>query len=1216
MARWVSRSMLCSVLLLSAAGLAAAQQFTGGVRGEVRDQNGVIPGVTVTLVNEATNISREVVTNDVGQYNFPAVPPATYTLKTQLTGYKSYESKGLIVGTQQFITLDIVLQVGTLEESITVTGQSPLIDTSTASTGGVLDRQALEALPAPGRNAFLIGVTVPTVMPTGDPQFNRQQDQTNASRVSMGGGGIRANNYLLDGVPISELRGRAVLNPTIEAVEEVKVQIHTYDAEMGRTGGGVFNVTAKSGSNDYHGSGFYQTRPVWGQSENFFNDVACTTSTPSLSTSDCKAKSGLADAYYRLYGGGIGGPVVKNRTFFWVATEGYRSGTTRNQQEVWPSLNQRNGDFSHSTINGAPVVLYNPWCRGGVANARCPATGTGSIATGGLFTNAIIPLTHPAVSQVGLNMLKLWPTDTINGPMAANENNEPNAIGTARIVDMADMFTVKAEHKFTDKSSLSGLYIYNRTNEPGSTIMNPDHYYMADQDQWFGPLRRRPHVLVFNNTNVLNDTTVLTLRYGFTTWQDSCDKQAFSPGLQSLGFSPGYVNALGPGGSDTFPSLFFDQVESVGGWGGYPIRWKSPASINGALTKLSGSHSWKVGADYRRMGVALGSTVSEGPNSQPANGGSFLFNNLFTSRNGVGGHEIASMLLGLPYDGSVPANPGAGEWYLNYYGGYLQDDWRVSSSLTVNYGLRIEHEDGLREVDNQQTVAFDRNAVNPIDSQVPKIGLLAGQTLRGGLIYAGVNGAPTQQGDPPAVKVAPRVGVTYAIDKNTVLRAGYGLFYAPWNYNTTQHGQIGFARSTSLRQSSSESEVPITLLDNPFPGGLQQPVGSSLGLLTGVGGNIDFIDQTKGAPKVHQYSVDVQRELPGNMAVTIGYVGATGRDIGYGGTVDAAININQIDPAVARARFPAPGGGWDAAALRQSVPNPFFGIAAAGELGTSPTIQQGQLLRPFPEFGNIFMHETTAGGRRQYNAATIELDKRTGSKGWGGRVSYTFSRTMDNQFGQDNVYQTRTSQPQNNYDLDAEYSISNFDSPHRIIIAPIVVLPGPANQRSAAHAVLAGWTLSTVVELVSGAPLNAVLTGGASDANLGLFGGRQRPNLVGDPNTPGSDEDRVASDAHTDARFFTSGAFANPGAGVYGNAPRTIGDARYQFRRNMDLVLAKATRFSGSQTGEIRFELLNLTNTPKFNGIDTNAINSQSFGRITTQAGFMRIWQLSFRYRF
>ena len=1200
-------SVFPALLLVLCAASVSAQQFTGGVRGAVRDANGVVPGVTVTLTNEATNISREVVTNEVGQYNFPAVPPGTYVLKTRLTGYKGYESKGLVVGTQQFLTLDVSLEVGAIEENITVTGQTPLIDASTASTGGVLDRTALEALPAPGRNAFLIGVTVPTFTPVGDPQFNRQQDQSNASRVSLGGGGIRANNYLIDGVPITELRGRAILNPTIEAVEEVKVQVHTYDSEMGRTGGGVFNVTARSGSNALHGSGFYQTRPVWGQSENFFNEKA------GLS----KQETGLSDAYYRLYGGGVGGPVVKNRTFFWVATEGYRSGTTRNVAEIWPSLNQRNGDFSRSTIGGAPVRLFNPWCRGGAASARCPATGTGSIATNGEFTNATIPLTHPAVSQVAVNILKLWPTETVRGPIASNENNEPNASGTGFLVDKAQMYTFKGEHKFTSNSSLSGLYIYNKTDEPGTTLMNADKLFMADQSQWFGPLRRRPHVLVFNNTNVINDTTVATVRYGWTTWQDSCDKQAFTPGLQSLGFNSTYVNALSPGGKDTFPYLGFNEVESVGGWGGIPTRWKAPYAINGAVTKLWGSHSLKIGGDFRRLGVAASATFL-GPNEEPALGGYFGFDQRFTSRNGVGGHELASLLLGLPYEGSAPANPGDGEWFVRYWGAYVQDDWRVNSKLTLNYGLRLEHEDGLREIENRQTVAFDRDAVNPIDGLVPKAGtLLQGRTLRGGLVYAGVNGAPEAQGNPKKIKPAPRVGATFALDNKTVIRGGYGLFWAPWNYGLGARSQIGFSQPTSLSQTSAESEMPITTLDNPFPTGLRQSIGNSLGLLTGVGGNIDFVDQTKGSPRVHQYSADVQRELPGHMAVTVGYIGATGRNIGFGGTNNAAININQIDPAVARQLFPAPGGGWDPVRLRESIPNPFFGIAGAGELGTRATVQRGQLLRPFPQFGDINMNESTAGSRRQYHAATFVLERRVGQSFWGGRLSYTWSTTKDNQFGESNTYTWRQNSPQNNYDLDAEYSASIYDSPHRIILAPIINLPSPSNRGSVAYALAGGWNASAIVELVSGGPLNAVLSGGASDANLGLFGGRQRPNLVGDPNTSGSDEDRVSFTGQLNARWFNSAAYANPGAGTFGNAPRNNPDARFQFRKNVDLVLAKATTFGGGNTGEIRFEILNLMNTAKFGNLPNNgAANLSSFGRVDVQAGFMRIWQLSFRYRF
>src|ERR1700704_4641940 len=346
MTRGFVRIVLGMLVVCAWAASAGAQQFTGGVRGSVRDANGVIPGAAVTLTNEATNISREVVTNEVGQYNFPAVPPGTYSLKSRLTGYKGFESKGLVVGTQQFITLDIMLDVGALEENITVTGQSPLIDTSNASTGGVLDRQALEALPAPGRNAFLIGVTVPSVMPTGDPQFNRQQDQSNASLLSLGGGGIRANNYMIDGVPITELVGRAVLNPTIEAVEEVKVQVHTYDAEMGRTGGGVFNVTAKSGTNQFRGSGFYQTRPTSLLTNNYFSELAGQPKPPG---------------HYHLYGGGVGGPIVKNRTFFWAATEGYQSNTTRGISVSFPTAAERAGDFSNLRNSaGQLIVIYDP----------------------------------------------------------------------------------------------------------------------------------------------------------------------------------------------------------------------------------------------------------------------------------------------------------------------------------------------------------------------------------------------------------------------------------------------------------------------------------------------------------------------------------------------------------------------------------------------------------------------------------------------------------------------------------------------------------------------------------------------------------------------------------------------------------------------------------------------------------------------------------------
>src|SRR4051812_24888299 len=310
--------MLGALLVVAAAGSVFGQGFQGGLRGSVKDAGGVIPGVEVTLTNEQTNIKRSSVTNERGEFVFANVDPGNYGVRATLQGYKTVDRGAIRIGTQQFLTLDLTLEVGAITENVTVTGAAPLIETSNASTGTVLDNEALQTLPAPGRAAFLVGVSVPTVIPSGDAQFNRQQDQTNASLLSLGGGTRRGNNYTLDGVPITDITNRAVANPTIEALDDVKVQVHTYDAEMGRTGGGVFNTTLKSGTNRFHGTAFFQTRPVWGAANNYFAQKALV-NCPSGDTS-CVAKNTKADQVYYLPGGGFGGPIKKDKTFFWFSS--------------------------------------------------------------------------------------------------------------------------------------------------------------------------------------------------------------------------------------------------------------------------------------------------------------------------------------------------------------------------------------------------------------------------------------------------------------------------------------------------------------------------------------------------------------------------------------------------------------------------------------------------------------------------------------------------------------------------------------------------------------------------------------------------------------------------------------------------------------------------------------------------------------------------------
>jgi hypothetical protein len=1149
-----------------------AQTFTGGLRGAVRDANGVIPGVTVQLVNDATGQSREAVTNEQGEYNFAAVPPGNYTVRASLTGFKTYENRAVRIAAQQFVTLDVALEVGELQETITVTGQAPLIDTSNASGGGVISSEQLSTLPSGGRSAFLFAVTVPTVIATGDPQFNRQQDQTNASLLSLGGGVRRGNNYLVDGVPVTDLRNRASANPSIEALEDVAVQLHNYDAETGRTGGGIFNVAAKSGANDWHGSGFYQTRPRWGSANNFFSE-----------------RSGLPkpDTYYHLGGGGFGGPIVENRTFFWASVEGYGSNTTRNGNFRLATDRERAGDFSQTfDSSGRQIVIYDPLTGDANGNGRQP------------FPGNVIPQNR--LNNVARNMLQYL-------PQAQNQvsNGSNNFFNTAEIIDRAVMYTGKVDHRFTDSVSLSGFYLYNLTDEPCANYYEPG---LAGPNRFADPgdyiLRRRVNVLALNNTWLPSNNTVLTLRYGWTRFIDNNTLSIdFDP--STLGFSQSFINSLQV---DKFPQVNVPEYNGDGRMLGaidpVNINWYSWGA-NGTLSRLIGRHTIKFGADFRLIGV----------DSQSFSGGAgvFQFDGSFTSLTGTGrvrtatpsGNAFADYLLGYPTGDpgnlsrvfvSEPFNA-----FTKYYGFYAQDDFRLNSKITLNYGVRLEHEDGLREEEDRFTVGFDRNLTPPGPLGSVMVG---GRPVRGGLIYAGQNGANTYQGDPPGIKFSPRLGFVYSASTKTVFRGGYGVYWAPWNYQAVgsqNYGQIGYSQNTFTNQDRFRPNLSFT---DPFPQGVTRPRGNSLGALEGVGSNIEFIDQDKRAPYVHMYSIDVNRELPGNTAVGFEYSGATGRDLGLGGSNDGTVNINQLDP-----QFLSLG-----AALNDQVPNPFFGLPAGqGFAVTSATIPRWRTLLPFPQFNQVIMRQATAG-KSQYHAAIFKFEKRV-SSGWGGRINYTFSRLKDNQYGESNTYSSTDGDPANAYDLDAEYAIGLLDVPHKLVISPIIQLPFGEGKRWAqsgvAAAILGDWTISSIVAFESGFPISI----SNSTNSISAFGYNvQRPNPTGtDPATDGSRGDRL--DGGNPGLWLNSAAFSQPGAFALGTNPRTQTDVRTPHRNNWDFVAAKDIRLGGGRRAQIKLEVLNITNTVKTTG-PTTTFGSSAFGRIATQRGFMRLTQLMFRYSF
>jgi trimeric autotransporter adhesin len=1222
----IGAGLVCGALLAVLISTSAhGQGFQGGLRGSVKDSGGVLPGVEVTLTNEGTNINRSTVTNERGEYVFASVEPGTYKLRITLTGYKTVEQGGIRIGTQQFLTLDQTMEVGRIEENVTVTGQAPLIETSNASQGTVLDNAALQTLPSSGRAAFLVGTTVPTVVPSGDAQFNRQQDQTNASLLSLGGGTRRGNNYTLDGVPVTDITNRAVANPTIEALDDVKVQVHTYDAEMGRTGGGVFNTTLRSGTNTYRGSGFFQTRPVWGAANNYFAQKALENC--AAGNAACVTNNSKPPQVYYLFGGATGGPIVKDRTFFWFSSENYHDVSTRNGSLLLPTAAERAGDFSQTTSGATPIKIYDP-------------------ITHQQFANNIIPANR--INPVAAAMLKYLPM-----PNNQVDNGAANYSATAQIVDYFQQeYTVKVEHKFTDKVSLTGFYLYNRTNEPCS-----NYYYIGlnDPQRFADPndyiLARRPQILAINNTWIPSDNSVLALRFGMTRFIDNSTlTAAFDPA--TLGFGQTYLGQLQQTGVQKFPQIFA-QGYGVGSanqlLGAINPSFRTYKSYGGnaAYSRFVGTHTFKFGADYRRIGVYL---------LNPGCSASCLsFGREFTSSTGTNngsatdGNAIATFLLGYPSGDLQSSGTALGgdnmtlttplDIYTNYYGGYVQDDWRASSKFTVNYGLRIEHEDGMHEVNNNFTVGFDRTATSAlssivIPSSVDPSGGTASRNVVGGLMYAGVNGNPTTQGNPPKAKWSPRVGAVYSLNPKTVLRGGYGLYWAPYNYpvpsatsNNGNYGQIGFTNNTTVPQTTV---TPTVSLANPFPNGLVPPAGNANGLLSGAGTSISFVDPNRTAPRVQQYSADVQRELGADLALTISYVGARGDHLPLGGTVDSAININQLDP-----KYLALG----SAVLNSTVPNPFFGITGAGPFSSQATLTRGQLLRPFPQFSNVLMLQTTEGINR-YNAGVVELTKRM-SHGWAARVSYTYSRLMDNQFGESNFYSTRNSNPMNNYNYDTtlpacqggmsrldeynarcfdprvDYSVGILDVPHRFIASPIYELPFGRNhaigKSDVGNMLAGGWSVSAVITAQSGFPIGV----SASNSTSNLLGNGQRPNVTGvDPATSGDFASRLASQDHPSNAWVSAAAFSAAPAGTWGNAPRTIDSVRTPPIINTDIAAQKNVSFGRARQAQIKIEVFNLFNRPQLAGFSSLTQGSGSFGLINSQGGFMRMTQVSFRYSF
>jgi hypothetical protein len=1141
----------------AASGSASAQSIYGNIRGIVTDPaSSAVANAKVMLINQDTGVARSTLSNSVGEYVFSQLIPGAYTLTVEAQGFKKFEGKNAVLETQGQLTVDLQLAIGNVTETVQVVAEAPLIETATASQGQLIDNQKLVDLPNIGRNPFMMSKLAPNIQQVGNPAYMRMQDQSGSSQISFVGGPIRGNNYLLDGVPITDMNNRAIIIPSLEAVQEMKVQTNTYDAEIGRTGGGMFNVLMRSGTNEFHGSLGGWIRNTDQEANAFFNNRAGIPKTEQPNRTE-----------YGSFGGPVRVPKVydgRNRTFFWMAGEFYHDTQGNSGSTAVPTLAERSGDFSHSfDSNGNLVIQYDPLGSRDANGNRTP------------FPGNVIPANR--IDKVGYNIAQ-----TFGQPTRAAAFGDTNVNYSGILPSRAGQETVKFDHRIANWWNANISYLHYHSLEPGENWFPESP---SSPESWV--LDRNANATQINNTLTLNPTTVLAVRYGFNRFPNDSFTRARGFNLASLGFSPAVVSAFS---HPVFPVVNFqnyypgDQMGAAANNSFYvPYSRQFVASIS----KSFGRHTLKAGGEWR-------SISDDGIDFDGSNGFmAFNFDDRFTRRNaavsGGGGSDIASLLLGYPSQLSGFQGTKLLE-NIVYTSAFFQDDLRLSPRLTINLGLRWEHESGLKERNNNLIIGFNPDALNSLSNTV-------GIPVRGAVEFAGQNGR-NQTGNYYFSKLSPRLGLAYQVNQKTTVRGGWGIYWAPVIGFSAPYSPEGATAITQPLTSTDGFNTPLIQLANPFSNGLTQPAGSSKGDATGLGIPITVYDRNTKGTYIHQFSLDVQRELPFNIAVSAAYVGSRSYHLVLG-TPD--LNINQLNP-----RYFSMG----AAALSQSVPNPYYVPGGPGIIG-SKTVSQAQLLRPFPAFGDINIRGSDQN-KAQYDSLVLRAQKRLG-RGISLLNSLTWSKNLDRSSGGAGSDVNRGSAgPQNVYNLPAEWGLAIVDARIRYSMTGTLELPFGRGKRFLGSSnrivdlAAGGWVLNVVNVISTGYPLIITQT---PNNNSSFFGGAsQRPNATGSsPVTPGAVGQRIDN-------WINPAAFSIAPALTYGNVSRTISETGPGIF-NWDMSLFKNFSIYERFKAQFRFEALNTFNTPLFRSPNTS-FGSSSFGKVLSQGNFPRFIDFALRLSF
>jgi hypothetical protein len=1159
----------------------------GQIRGTVSDSSGaVISSARLTLTDAGTNVAQKVMSNDHGVYIFSGLHASNYRMLIESPGFGPVEKSGISLTVNQQTTLNVTLAPAGASASVTVESVPVLLDSDNATLGTDIGTTYLTQVPLENRDPFGIVFLAAGVTESAGSGINDSYP-AGTNFVSNGQRNSTAD-IRLDGVlttaPEQGEGGTSNIyyQATVEALQDVKVQNNSFSAEYGNNGGTVIDEVMKSGTNALHGSAYEFNQNAIFDARDYFNSGP---------------KPGHSQ---NQFGFSIGGPIIKNKTFFFGDLETVLASNPVNIVATVPTAAEIGGDFSQAMTydeNGNAVLnqIFDPLKIDADSYTR-PAYADNTIPTG-------------EIDPVGQAILNLYPESNTAGDSVSGANNYRDVIlSTSKVLQ----FDFKIDQHFSDKSTLSGRYSNVFANGSTPTIFGDGEF----NDGTAFTERVFNDGLSYAYTPTSN--TLWTAAFGLDRVSQPSHSNYPSP--TSVGF-PSYLEQ---NGIVRMPSIIMPESPWTSLYDQCCVDTQFAHTLldySSAFTWTKGQHTLKFGGEQR---IFYNNFFQPNyPN------GYFSFDQDVTAQvpydtdNGIQGNSFAGLLLGYGDSGSINVTQSVADKSMET-GFFAQDDWRATSKLTLNLGLRYEWSSPYTERHNN-TQFSDFTGASGISTGAAT-GVLADGTpitipgvgnLQGTTIFASnqKRSAPTDWNN-----VAPRAGFAYLVNDNLVVRGGAGIYYGmsvATNYQYpgpafTSSPQVFFTKDGYLTQSAT--------LENPFPGGIEEPQDRTYGKLAqwGLANDNNLDTGVARNAEIYQWNLGIQQAFAKNIVLGINYSASRSTHLPWGG-YSSTSNRNFI-PSPVREQYTSED-------LSSLVSNPFQSLfAGPNAIFNQPESRYGDdqlpllnLLRPYPQFDGVYQGLARLIATSSYNALQVVFQKRQG-KYINFEGSYTWSKNMDDSSTGFNAFvgTLNNGNPQELDNLKAEWSVSANDATNRFVLAGVFQLPVGrgsligSNMNRALDAVVGGWQLTTLTTFQTGQPL-AITMG-----NPRLADGNQRPSVT----CPSGPQLTTGVSIHTAAEYgqpyLNSSCFADPGDQQAGNAPRYFSQLRSDGIRSTDISLERIYKF-GDKGGQIEIhgDCFNCANTERF-GLPDFGYGDSTFGIISSSAGgaLPRNMQLGARYQF